>query len=469
MADLSSKLRGLALALGILTLELWRPSNGLLMFIPVFFITYISFHYRTMSLWFLSVYTVGVLILHFFLDAAQQVWIWPEMLSLWLLYAVPYFLQERFRKMEREFVTRNGTKRAEYADFKAVVEKLKKENGRIDKQLREIGHLYDVIKDLGSTLNAQEMLDLIKEFTERTFDLPHFVIAVLSPDGKKYNVRVTSGCDELFLRRAEIDGDNRHLLSVLARERKPVLVSPLSQDPRLEKLRTLSIQSFLFIPFIIQDKVIGFLCSYSPEPKFLDEEKFSNFQVFFNQIAIGLQKSLLYERVQKLSITDGLTKLYSHRYFKQRLEEELVLAGRYDAPLSLLILDIDHFKRYNDNYGHVAGDHVLMQVAGILKEQADVTHLVARYGGEEMVIIAPETPKEKAMELAERIRVKIKGFVFAVGAETTGVTVSIGVATFPKDAETSTDLIGHADQALYAAKNQGRDRVIAYPVGAKKD
>ncbi len=468
MADLSPKLRGLALALGILTLELWRPSSSLLMFIPVFFISYISFHYRVMAFWFLSVYTVGVLVLHFFLGAAQEVWVWPEMLSLWLLYAVPYSTKDRYHKMEREFVSQNEAKRAEFADFKAVVEKLKKENGRIDKQLREIGHLYDVIKDLGSTLNAQEMLDLIKEFTERTFDLPHFVIAVVSPDHKKYNVRVTSGCDELFLRKAEIDVDTRQLLAVLARERKPVLVSSLGQDTRLEKLRSLSIQSFLFIPFIIQDKVIGFLCSYSPQPNFMDEEKFSNFQVFFNQIAIGLQKSLLYERVQKLSITDGLTKLYSHRYFKQRLEEELVLAGRYDSPLSLLILDIDHFKRYNDTYGHVAGDHVLMQVANILKEQADVTHLVARYGGEEMVVIAPETTKEKALELAERIRVKIKAFVFAVGAETTGVTVSVGVATFPKDAETSTDLIGNADQALYAAKNKGRDQVIAYPIEAKK-
>jgi diguanylate cyclase (GGDEF)-like protein len=214
---------------------------------------------------------------------------------------------------------------------------------------------------------------------------------------------------------------------------------------------------------VIQDRVIGFLCSYSSRKGFLDQEKFSNYKVFYNQMAIGLQKSLLYEKVQKLSITDGLTKLYSHRYFKQRLEEEVVLAGRYSSPLSLLILDIDHFKRYNDSYGHVAGDHVLTQVAGILKSQAEGTHLVARYGGEEMVLIAPETTKPKAVELAERIRLKIAEFVFEAGHETTSVTVSIGVATFPEDAANGTDLISKADQALYAGKGGGRNKVVSYP------
>jgi diguanylate cyclase (GGDEF)-like protein len=464
MIRISSELKGFLLALAVLGLQLWRNDAVLFMFLPVFFITYLSFAYRPVALWFLSVYTVGSVIFHFFLDSSPESWLWPELFTLWCLFVVPYFVKDRYQKVKSDFDTLNGLKHIEFNESRALVEKLKKENGRIDKQLREIGHLYDVIKDLGSTLNAQEMLDLIKEFTDRSFDLSHFIIAVLSPDNKKYNVRVTSGCDEMFLRRAEIEVDTNQLLSVLAREKKPVLVSSVADDPRLEKLASLSIKAFLFIPFIIQDRVIGFLCSYSTDKEFLDAEKFANFQVFFNQIAIGLQKSLLYEKVQKLSITDGLTKLYSHRHFKQRLEEELVLAGRYSSPLSLLMMDIDHFKRYNDSYGHVAGDHVLMQVANILQEQAEVTQLVARYGGEEMVIIAPETTKDKAVELGERIRAKIAAYVFAVGQETTGVTISIGVATFPKDADSSTELISHADQALYAAKNQGRNRVVTYPV-----
>jgi diguanylate cyclase (GGDEF)-like protein len=463
MDELSLKVKGALAAVLILSLELLTHGGVFCMFIPIFVVTYLSFNYPVIANWFLGVYSIGTIVMYFIFPNSFQAWVAPEFLALFFLWLAPSFLRERREKIKIGFDTLNNDKKKEFEDFKIIAEKLKNENSRIDNQLKEIGRLYDVIKDLGSTLNAQEMLDLIKSFTDRMFDLPHFVIAILSADNKKYDIRVTSGCDETFLRGAEIETGSNQLFAVLAREKRPLLISPINQDSRFEKLRHLSIESFLFIPFVIQDRVIGFLCSYSNQKYFLDQEKFSNFQVFFNQIAIGLQKSLLYEIVQKLSITDGLTKLYSHRHFKQRLEEELVLAGRYSSPLSLLILDIDHFKRYNDTYGHVAGDHVLMQVANILKEQADVTHLVARYGGEEMVLIAPETTKEKAVELAERIRTKIAQYVFAAGNETTNVTVSIGVATFPIDAESSTDLIGRADQALYAGKNRGRNQVVSYP------
>jgi len=463
MDDLSSKIKGVGLALLVMGLEWFRPNNVFFLFAPVFLITYLSFDYPVIAAWFLGCYTVGIIPLSFAVSPAFPSWVWAELLALWFLFFVPFFLRERFTKIKKDFEILNESKKKEFEEFKTASENLKKENARIDKRLREIGRLYDVIKDLGSTLDAQEMLNLIKTFTEHMFELPHFVIAVLAPGNKKYDIRATSGCDENFLRQTEVDADSDRMLAVLAREKKPILVSPISSDARFDKLRHFSMESFLFIPFVIQDRVIGFLCSYSRKKDFLDQEKFLNFEIFFNQMAIGLQKSLLYEEVQKLSITDGLTKLYSHRHFKQRLEEEVGLATRYSSPLSLLILDIDHFKIYNDTYGHVAGDHVLMQVADILKKEAAAIHLVARYGGEEMVLIAPETIKEKAVELAERIRLKIAEHSFAVGQATTSVTVSIGVASFPEDAETSTDLISRADQALYAGKNRGRNQVVSYP------
>ncbi|HXL73589.1 MAG TPA: sensor domain-containing diguanylate cyclase [bacterium] len=463
MNNFYSGIKGVFLALLILSLQWLSHNSVFFMLLPLFMVTYLSFNYSVIAMWFLGFYTPGMILLRFVVAQGLPSWMWSELLALWLLFFIPFFLGTRLEKIKGGFEDLNESKKKEFEEFKIIAENLKKENSRIDKQLREIGRLYDVIKDLGTTLNAQEMLDLIKEFTERMFDLPHFIIAVLSSDNPKYDLRVTSGCDENFLSGTEIDVNSNQLLAVLAREKKPVLVSPIEPDSRFDKLGDLLIGSFLFIPFVIQDRVIGFLCSYSSRKDFLDQEKFSNFQIFYNQIAIGLQKSLLYEKVQKLSVMDGLTKLYSHRYFKQRLEEEVILAGRYNAPLSLLILDIDHFKKYNDQYGHVAGDHVLTQVAGILKGQAEATHLAARYGGEEMVLIAPEMTKHKAVELAERIRSNIETHVFVVGQETTGLTVSIGVATFPEDASTGTELISRADQALYAGKNGGRNKVVSYP------
>ena len=432
--------------------------------LPILFITYLVSLSPSAARGFTFVYAPGLMVGGFYYHHYSQSWIFPEIFALLILNWAPSFLRKNHERVRDAFIAKHAIQKNEFEAFRVEVEKIKKENTLIEKQLRQIEHLYDVIKEAGTTLNVQEMIELTKSFTERMFDLPHFIIAVLSDDGKKYEIRMASGCDESFFRSFELDPEKEELAAVLAREKKPLWVESVKRDPRFSGLKNLSIQSFIFLPFLVQERVIGFLCSYSLHEKFLDQEKFTNFQVFCNQISIGLQKSLLYEKVQKLSITDGLTKLYSHRYFKQRLEEEMVLANRYSSQLSLLIMDIDHFKHYNDTYGHVAGDHVLMEVSKILREQSDVMHLAARYGGEEMVIVAPETTKEQAMDLAEKIRKAVEVNSFSVGRETTNVTLSIGVATYPQDASTNLDLISKADKALYGAKSRGRNRIVAYPL-----
>lgn len=455
---------GALLALGTLGLASVPHIGLFFVTAPIFFISFLGFSFPPTAQWFLGIYCPGLIFGKLFFHHFQDSWIAPEILAMSVVFFVPTYLLQKRSETKNIFSSEYNRKKKEFEDFQTLAEKLKKDNSHIEKQLRQIEHLYDVIKEAGSTLNVQEMIELAKDFTDRMFELPHFILAVLSNDGKKYEIRITSGCDESFFRAFEIDLESNGLAVVLSREKKPLWIPNVEKELRFLKLKNLGIQSFVFLPFLVQDRVIGFLCAYSPTEGFLDQEKFGNFQVFCNQISIGLQKSLLYEKVQKLSITDGLTKLYSHRYFKQRLEEELILANRYSSKLSLLILDIDHFKHYNDTYGHVAGDYVLMEVAKILKDQSDVTHLAARYGGEEMVLIAPETTKEQAIELAEKIRWAVETNAFTVGRETTKVTVSIGVATFPQDAQTNLDLIAKADKALYAAKARGRNRIVAYPI-----
>jgi diguanylate cyclase (GGDEF)-like protein len=464
MNDQSQKVIGVLLALAGLGLALLPGPGSFFVCFPVFFIGFIRFLVPDLAGWFLGTFIFGLILGRWGFHHYQQNWVIPEAIGLLVLFWVPTFIKIKYSEAKTKFDLLFNVQKKEYESFKESSDKLKKENNQIEKQLRQIEHLYDVIKEAGSTLNVQEMIELTKEFTERMFDLPHFIIAVLANDGKKYEIRITSGCDEAFFRNVEIDLEANGLAALLSREKKPVWVANLDQEERFGKLKNLNIKSFVFLPFLVQDRVIGFLCSYSTQENFIDQERFSNFQVFCNQISIGLQKSLLYEKVQKLSITDGLTKLYSHRYFKQRLEEELGLANRYSSQLSLLILDIDHFKHYNDNYGHVAGDHVLMEVGKLLKEQSEGTHIVARYGGEEMVLIAPETTKEQAVELAEKIRKAVESYSFAVGKETTRVTVSIGLGTFPQDAETPLDLISNSDKALYAAKSRGRNCIVACPL-----
>lgn len=464
MSPWVSRALGVGLALLFLVLGLLPGPGGFLICVPFFFIAPLAYASPAAASYFVGVFGSGWIAGRFLFHHYGPGWALPQVLALAGLALAPILLRQRTEAQRTAHRRQLEMKETEFRGLQTTAERTRSENSQIEKQLRQIEHLYDVIKEAGTTLNVQEMIELAKDFTERMFDLPHFLIAVLSNDGRKFEVRIASGCDDSLFRSFGIDLDANSLGAHFARQKKPLWIPDVTVQEPYSRLQNLAVRSFVFLPFIIQDRVIGFLCAFSSQDPLIDQEKFHNFQVFCNQISIGLQKALLYEKVQKLSITDGLTKLFSHRYFKQRLEEELVLASRYSSQLSLLILDIDHFKHYNDNYGHVAGDHVLMETARILKEQSDKTHLSARYGGEEMVLVAPETTKEQGMELAERIRKAIESFSFTVGKETTQVTVSIGIATFPQDAQASQDLISRADKALYAAKSRGRNRIVAYPI-----
>lgn len=175
----------------------------------------------------------------------------------------------------------------------------------------------------------------------------------------------------------------------------------------------------------------------------------------------------LNRRLEVLSITDGLTWVYNHRHFYTRLDEEMKRAERYGHSLSLIISDIDHFKHYNDTHGHPAGDAILKGVASCIKGNERGQDLVARYGGEEFSIILPETGKDAAMMLAERIRIRVSEQLFP-GKETQpggNLTISLGVATFPDDAADVKGLVNMADSALYRAKEGGRNRVEAVSDG----
>ncbi len=173
-----------------------------------------------------------------------------------------------------------------------------------------------------------------------------------------------------------------------------------------------------------------------------------------------LIKSRDFERQYKLATTDGLTELYNHRYFQEQMQQQINQSKRYGTPFSLIIIDIDNFKTFNDTYGHQAGDSVLRQVAFTLKRNIRATDIACRYGGEEMSIILPNTGEDVAYSTAEKIceRVANKKFFFS-GDKEANVTVSLGVSTFPQDGDNSTDVIEAADKRLYNAKKGGRNRV----------
>ncbi len=177
-------------------------------------------------------------------------------------------------------------------------------------------------------------------------------------------------------------------------------------------------------------------------------------------------------RLAQLAVTDGLTGLYNHRHFHERLALEVERSGRNGLPLSLLMIDVDHFKHYNDHHGHPAGDEVLRQLARLLTEGRRANDLVARYGGEEFSIILVETNKFTGAKLAERLRERVAAHPFPESASQPGgaLSISLGLSTFPDDAVDAVSLVRSADDALYAAKRSGRNRcVLASAIASATD
>ncbi len=166
-----------------------------------------------------------------------------------------------------------------------------------------------------------------------------------------------------------------------------------------------------------------------------------------------------HEEIYRMTIVDGLTQIHNKRYLYEALERELIRARRHERPLCAVMFDIDFFKRINDQYGHLAGDHVLREVAKVIQGRIRRDEVFARYGGEEFVIVLPETPLEGASALAENLRERIAEHGFVFQGERIPVTISIGCSQLGQADKTATDLIQRADEKLYEAKRGGRNRV----------
>jgi len=179
-------------------------------------------------------------------------------------------------------------------------------------------------------------------------------------------------------------------------------------------------------------------------------------------VSLGLVNLRLREKLRSQSVRDPLTGLYNRRYLDESLELELARALRSETPIAAIMLDIDHFKKFNDTFGHDAGDVVLKEIADVLARSMRRGDIAGRFGGEEFLLLMPGADAERAIARAESMRRAIALLDVGYAGQKLGrITASFGVATFPRDAETAQSLVQAADKALYAAKDAGRDRVIA--------
>jgi len=245
----------------------------------------------------------------------------------------------------------------------------------------------------------------------------------------------------------------------------PICVGDVAQDPRyIEGIE--GARSELAVPLVWEGKTLGILNVESRLPDAYGPSDVTLLSTVAEQAAASLGNARLHQQTRHLAMTDPHTGLYNYRYYQDQVTAMVRDSQISGVPFALIMLDIDHFKRVNDTYGHPTGDTVLEQVARVLRESCRQGDLSYRYGGEEFAITLPGTSPDVVLRVAERIREKIAGFPFITKSGRRlefPMTVSVGVACFPRDGMTHVDLLLAADKALYSAKAAGRDRVVSGP------
>ncbi|MDD5174358.1 MAG: diguanylate cyclase [Candidatus Omnitrophica bacterium] len=348
--------------------------------------------------------------------------------------------------------------------------------GRYDYQ----GVLKQATKALVSILQLDNLLDYIVKLIVQNFDTKKVSLFLARNEGSEYTIAASYGLKEEITGRFRLNCKNG-IVKWLS-EKKTVFVKEEKEIslPGEEFNRIYgdlgSIGAEVIIPIFYKDKLKGILnLGHKGSGVIYNQQDMDILDSLADSSAIAIENASVYEE----AITDGLTKLYHHKYFLTRLKEELARSRRYMYPLSLIMLDIDYFKTFNDKYGHLAGDEVLKGVASLIKKNLRETDIIARYGGEEFVVLLPQTAlkgaetagarllakvvSEGAVQIAERIRSNVELNKFVVLDQHLKITISLGVTSFEGHGEMDAEeFISRADKALYKAKELGRNKIETY-------
>jgi diguanylate cyclase (GGDEF)-like protein/PAS domain S-box-containing protein len=256
---------------------------------------------------------------------------------------------------------------------------------------------------------------------------------------------------------------NTPILEAMIATRKPYVISNTETDPRwMSMLGMQWIRSFITAPLEIRGRLAGAINLASATPDFFTQEHANRLMAFVSQAAIAMENAQLYEQTKRLSVTDPLTELFNMRYFQDFAKLEFERVRRYSRTLSIAMVDIDHFKIINDTHGHSIGDQVLCEISARIKSSVRAVDVVARYGGDEFIILMPETALNEARQVAERVWRAVAESTIENAGGPISVTLSIGTAEMKKETAGLDELIKCADQALYKAKSSGKNRVEVY-------
>jgi diguanylate cyclase (GGDEF)-like protein len=332
--------------------------------------------------------------------------------------------------------------------------------------------IFKNLNVLRSTINAISMSFEIKEIVESAgtnlpnlFDFSSF--GVLWKEDLLLYLYQEESCPPFFTQ--EVVKNMIRVFSILGEE--PIDAERVTLQVERRKLRPrqmmmdpkATLKSHLTLPLSAEEEIIGCISLNSDQPNAFDAQDLQFFSVIGYQMAASLKHFQRFSSIRNIAIYDTLTNLYNRRYFEEKFEVEAQKSFYSGTSLSLVMVDIDHFKKVNDTFGHTEGDKVLLEIASLLKTSVRKKDTLARYGGEEFILILPEAGLEESSMIAERIRRLIENTPFEVGQARINLTVSLGISNLPSHRPKSKEeLVKMADQALYDAKRGGRNRVSIF-------
>jgi len=341
----------------------------------------------------------------------------------------------------------------------------------LEKKLNEIYVHYHIARTIGSLLDLREMLGQVFGIIRKSLPIERISVYLFDERREKLELAYHSGFAEIQPTaiapgqgtpgRVVEYGEHIHIHDLaLFYSTFNDFIHHAGEEKRDG--------SYIGITLKVHNVTIGVIGMDNSSKYGLSVDDMDFMAILSHQLAAGIEKSLLFDKIERISQHDGLTGLYNHRIFQEKLRQEIQRHGRTLKPLSLMMLDIDHFKQYNDNFGHQAGDAVLKELSNIISSQSrcHTTDTCCRYGGEEFAIIMPELEMQQSVMAAKRLKKSVEDTVFVVSGtkQESKVTISIGVAWVAGNEDVAPEeLVKRADDALYQSKRNGRNQVTYFP------
>lgn len=417
-------------------------SMYLLLFPIVFVAAYILTFWFSLSVAiFGSLGYLGVVYFTFTFDNLFDVTI--RLGFVWVYYLVILYASEYMRKSENRLLKLFNT--------------LNMRTSELEKSQAQIEMIYENTRILASILDIDSIIKEVMRLTGEVFDYDSSAL-VFRDSKHNFYYRGRSNSGKISYHPKALDITRVELLKKVIHLGEPItVIDILKRDdylPLSDKCRSLMI-----VPLSTHGLINGCLIAESAEINHFGDRDIKMLSAIARSAALALENAALHKRTEELTIIDELTSAYNYRYFAQKLQEEKRRAARYSMPLSIIMVDIDWFKKLNDSYGHEIGNFVLRQLSFIIKQCIRDVDIFVRYGGEEFAIILPQTPQNEAMIIGERIRSQVEKEVFLSEKGRIKITVSVGLSSFPENGRSEEELVSIADKALYKAKGDGRNLV----------